>query len=141
MPGARPFMPFFSGIFATPLPFNRLSSRQFSAPSLPTRLAPAAALAAILAFASAPATAARTGEHRRRGRASDRRGGEYLHLAESRSARESAARRAARLADGGVFRPVLQEPARPRRFGSGAAAREFARLRLHHRCFGPGRHQ
>src|SRR6516164_2284826 len=63
MPGARPFMPFFSGIFATPLPFNRLSSRQFSAPSLPTRLAPAAALAAILAFASAPATAARGPEN------------------------------------------------------------------------------
>jgi serine protease Do len=56
-------MPFLSGIFATPLPFNRLLSGQFSAPSLPTRLAPAAALAAILAFASAPATAARGPEN------------------------------------------------------------------------------
>src|SRR5499433_2072742 len=56
-------MPFLSSIFATPAPFNRLSSREFSARSLSARLAPAAALAAILTFASAPATAARGPEN------------------------------------------------------------------------------
>ena len=83
----------------------------------------------------------RTRKHRRRRRTGDRRCGQHFDIAESGPAHERPARSAARLADGGVFRGILQEPPRSRRCRSHAAADQLARLRLHHRCVRPGRHQ
>ena len=87
---------------------------------------------------------ARARKYRRRRRAGDRRRGQYLDLAKGGRAHGQHARSAAGLADGGVFRGVLQKPARPGRTGrrrSRPASDQFARLRLHHRCVGPRRHQ
>ena len=85
-----------------------------------------------------------TRKHRRRRRTSNRRRGQHFDLAKSGRAHGQHARSAARLADGGVFRRVLQEPARPRRTGrsgSRAAPHQLARFRLHHRSVRPRRHQ
>ena len=62
---------------------------------------------------------ARTRKHRRRGRAGDRRRGQHLDLAKGGRAHRQHARSAAGLADGGIFRRILQEP----RGGQGDADR------------------
>ena len=65
---------------------------------------------------------ARTREYRRRRRAGDRRRSQYLDVAEGRRPHERHARPAAGLADGGVLRGILQEPARPGRRRAAEAA-------------------
>ena len=84
-----------------------------------------------------------TRKHRRRRRTGDRRGGQHFDIAKVDPRIERHARSAAGLADGGVFRGILQEPPRSRRMGAGshAAADQLARFRLHHRCVRPRRHQ
>ena len=65
---------------------------------------------------SAARHGARAGQHRRRCRAGDRRGGQHFDLAERRRAcHRTLPASAARFADGGVLRRLLQEPSRPRR--------------------------